>query len=210
MKKDKYSSPVYSRVLKYLQESKTSTYVFAALIGALLTIVPIALSQMPDPNFKYVESGWGKSVQAVNTANFTNFVGDASGVTNGTALFNFLGGGANDTFTLLGGNSTTVFVATGGPGSKFNVTTGNPVSNTNSSTFSLMGGANSTFFIVQNNVNGSVLFAITGGPGGSVNETSPFTNLNSTTTWSINMGYNSTVTFNTEYEGNWTNVNVVF
>jgi hypothetical protein len=206
MKKDKYSNLVQRRVLKYLQESRKSIYLVALLLGATLTVVPMAA--MAHPSFVYTESGFGKSVNAVNNAPNTLFVGNATLVTNGTTLFNYVGVGGNDTFNLYGGNTTSVFVATGALNNTFNVITGNPVKSTNSSTFSLMTGDNSTFNITQNNLNGSVTFAITGGMLSNLTETGAG-NI-AATTYSINLGFNSTVVLGSDFQGNATTVNVVF
>lgn len=215
MQKDKYSDSSYRKVLKNIQASRKSIYFAAALLAATLTIVPIAA--MAHPSFIYTEAQWGKSVNAVNNAPNTVFVGNATLATNGTVLFNYVGTGGNDSFYLYGGNASGNFVATGRYNNTFSIITGNPTDGymSNATTFSLMTGANSTFYIIQSNLNGSVTFAITGGSLSNVTETdvgilagTPVTL--ASTTYSINLGFNSTVTLGSIFGGNATTVNVVF
>lgn len=179
----------------------------AAFLGAILVAAPIAA--MAGTTFNYTENGFGKAVNAVNASPSTSFVGNATMVTNGTAVFNFLGMGGNDTFGLYGGNASSIFVASGNLNNTFNIVTGNPPAFANSSsTFSLVSGANSTFNIIQNNFNGTVTIAIIGGPHSLVNDTSvgPV----SATFFSINVGFNSTVSLGSQFTGNETSVNIVF
>ena len=193
-----------AEVLKYLQESRKYAYFTAALLGAILVAVPVVA--MAAPSFVYTESAVGKEVNAVNNAPATTFLANASQVTSGTAQFNFIGVGGNDTFTLYGGNATMVWVATGKGPNTFNI---NKTGNGNFSIFSMISGANSSFNIVQNNFNGTDTFAITGGIHSIVNETS-YGKQVADTFYSINLGTNSTVILGSDFQGNATTVNVVF
>jgi hypothetical protein len=182
------------------------SYLVAFFLGAILVTVPIATSAS---TFSYTMNGFGKSVNAVNDSPNTRFIGNATFVHNGTAVFNFLGMGGNDTFDLFGGNATDIFVASGAKNNTFNVVTGNPPAFANaSSTFSMVSGGNSTFNIIQNNHNGSITIVITGGPHCLVNDTSigPVAN----TFFSISVGRNSTVSLGSQFAGNETSVNIVF
>jgi len=183
---------------------------FAAIfLGAILLSVPIvAIAQ---PSFVYNESA-PTSVNVVGTTAGTTFAANATMVVNGTASFNFVGTMPGDIYNFTGGNSSSVFVATGVGNNTFNIVTGNPQDN-NTGTFSLLGGANTNFTIIQqNNGTGSVAFAITGGAGSNLNETSSYANneINGTTIYSINLGTNSTVNLGSEFENNQTSINVVF
>lgn len=209
MKKDKYSGTSYSKVLKYLQASRKRVYLFTALLGAILTSVPIA-TIAGGPHFSYTSTGYGKSVNAVNNAPNAVFFGNSSAIYfgNGTSLYNFVGTGGNDTFTILAGNDTTQAVLTGMLNNSFIISSGG-----GNSTFSMVSGDNSTFLITQGNLvgnpyNGTQVFAITGGANSNVTESSlgPV----GTTMYSVNLGFNSSVVLSSDFQGNATVVNVVF
>ena len=183
--------------------------IVAIFLGAILVSVPLAA--MASPSFVYTESGFGKQVQVVNNTPNSVFGGNATQVTNGTALFNFVGVGGNDTFDLYGGNASSVFAATGSvfTNNYFNVKTGNPTAVNSSSTFALASGPSSVFNIDQNNYNGSVTFAIISGMNSLINDTSSGLAV-AATTFSINVGQNSTVNLASAFEGNATSVNVIY
>ncbi len=197
--------------MKYLQESRKSSYLAATLLGAILVAVPLVAAQA-GPSFQYTESAVGKAVNAFNSAYNTTFIGNMSAVTNGTAQFNFVGIGGHDNFTFIGGNSpaNVTYLATGSIlyNNSFII---NGTGNGNFSTFSLISGPNSNFTIGQNNYNGTATFIITAGTNSTVfefggNSTAPI----GTTYYSINLGTNSTVILSSDFEGNASTVNVVF
>ncbi len=173
IKKDKYSGASYTKDLKTLQESKKRIVFFAAILGSLLCAVPIAVAA--GHSFTYTETGGGKSVNAVNNAPNTLFIGDSSNdsATNPPMQYNYVGTGGNDTFGLFAGQNNCTFVATGSIllNNTFYVLSGN-----GTSTFSLISGSYSKFFIGQNdNGTGLLTFAITGGNNSLVSETNNMT-----------------------------------
>ncbi len=187
--------------MNFLPQSRKSIYMIAPMLGAILMLafsVQPVLAQSGISNNQSFSSGTPSSL----------FLGNATQITNGTASFNFIGTGGNDTFDLSGGNASSIFIATGLLNNTFNIVTGNPGTATNSSTFSLVSGANSTFNIIQNNFNGSVSFSIIGGSNSFVNDTS--SGRVSSTLFSINLGSNSTASLASEFTGNETTINVVY
>jgi len=185
--------------MNFLPQSRKSIYLIAPILGAILmlsfSVQPIIAQQS---NFQSISS----------SKPGTTFVGNATGISSGSASFNFIGTGGNDTFDLAGGNASAVFLATGVLNNTFDIVTGNPSTGSNSTTFSLVSGANSTFNIVQNNFNDSVSFSIIAGTGSFVNDTSA--GKVSNTLFSINLGTNSTASLLAQFTGNETTINVVY
>lgn len=206
MKKDKYSFAFYSGVLKYLQESRKSIYLVAAIIGVTLTFVPVALAA--NPSFKYSEGAYGKSVNAVNGSPYTGFAINSTLLLHGTTRINLVGIGGYDTFNLTAGdsNASIIYTATGSTlvNNTFNIVSGN-----GTSTFSMISGPFSKYTIVQNN-NGTAVqsFVITGGVNSTVSESSAI--IVGSTYYSINLGDNSSVVLASTFFGSATTVNVVF
>jgi len=185
--------------MNFLPQSRKGIYLIVPILGAILMLSFAALPVVAQPS----------NNQSISSSKpGTMFTGNATMISSGTASFNFIGTGGNDTFDLQGGNASSVFIATGLLNNTFDIVTGNPSTATNSSTFSLVSGANSTFNIIQNNFNGSVSFSIIGGPGSFVNDTSigPV----SSTLFSINLGTNSTASLASQFTGNETTINIVY
>jgi len=185
--------------MNFLPQSRKGIYLIAPILGAVLMLAFAAQPVVAQPSNN-------RSVSSSQPS--TMFIGNATMISNGTASFNFIGTGGNDTFLLSGGNASAIFLATGLLNNTSDIVTGNPSTATNSSTFSLVSGANSTFNIVQNNFNGSVSFSIIAGPNSFVNDTSigPV----SSTLFSINLGTNSTASLASQFTGNETTINIVY
>jgi len=184
--------------MNFLPQSRKSIYLIAPIMGAILMLSFAAQPVIAQPS----------SVQSISSGKAgTLFDGNATSLS-GSATFNFIGTGGNDTFDLAGGNASAVFIATGLLNNTFDIVTGNPSTGTNSSTFSLVSGANSTFNIVQDNSNGTVSFSIIAGPDSLVNDTS--IGAVSSTLFSINLGVNSTASLASQFTGNETTINVVY
>ncbi len=192
--------------MKYLQETRKSIYLASAFLGALLVAVPVVA--MAQPEFSFTGSSSGQVINANNNTPNTLFNGNFSGITgltNSTTQVNFAGTGGNDTFVLFAGNDTTLYTATGFLNNTFDLNS----SDGPGSTFSMISGANSTFLITEGNVNNTQAFLITGGANSLVNESSAGS-IGGPTLYSVNLGGNSTVQLNSDFEYNGTTINVVF
>ena len=189
--------------------------------------------------FGYTSSEFGKTVSVLSTNNDTLFWANSSTILAGagTSYYNFAESCltvvtqcGNDTFMLFGGNDTTQYVATAFGANAFNISAGSGnsqfgllsganstfwiLSGAGNSSFSMIGGSTSNFTIFQQNTlpnnNATQTFAITGGSGSNVTETNiggPTMVYN--TLYNINLGTESTVALNSDFQGNGT-INVIF
>ena len=168
-----------------------------------------------------------------NATSTFNFVGVGGG-----DQFFLMGGANNDsfsatgmlnnTFTVLSGNGTSVFSLISGENSSFYIIQNNPINASGRLTFAITGGTNSTVFesswvnnMTRTFLNATVVFAglnSTGHAGLLGNMTLPVHLINNSTapwivgptSYSINLGTNSTVDLGSLFGGNETTVNIIF
>lgn len=195
--------------MKSLQASRKSTYIVAAFLGAFILSVPIAV--MANPSLYYTTSSQGKTINVSNTDPNTLFFGNSSSIPcgNGTSVYNFAGIGGNDTFVLYPGNDTTLATLTGFANNYFTI---DGTGSCPGSIFSMVTGANSTFNIVQSTSGSGTTFIITGGANSLVNESTggSVTGPVGQTLYAINLGANSSVILNSDFQGNTTTANIIF